>query len=1029
MMCGIFRTFLHLAAVTSLVAAGEGTGGRFALSFDDNGDTPQIVTSDAGGIVLAVPNGERQPGRHGSALRFNGRSQSEGGTVVLVEPESRSAFNALLDGPFTMEMWVKFAADCDEKGTYELFTNSGTPKGPGLRLYYTWRGINVLTGDGKAEQAIRTDPLKTTIPLGRWMHLAVTRGTDNVVRLYIDGAEAAASGSAMPVTKGRGNPSFGAWDNAYPFRGMLDEIAIHPFAMSGAEIRRAQQAPAPAEGMRFDGEPDEEFWKPGVLWQEFQVRETGGAPEAGTRVRIRHDQDNLYLAIEADEPALSGLLRKAGDGSISQIYQDDSIEVMIDADGNPESFAHFLFNADGRTAQELRIQTGYVGNPWPNTGWCVRTARGENQWTAEAIIPLAILNKEEALRETLRLNIVRNRRAAEPHQSSSIAGGKIHSAEHFLPYVLKDTDVRPYQFRSGVPKLDNVERAEEEGALIANVIVPVHNAGASPITVDLEARLIASDLGQTEGRKRLRLELKAKEEKTLALALPAGEGGQKSLDLIVSQDEKLTGSDTFPLNVDFTPLSITLSHPAYRNTIYATDPVTEIRGKVTSGLPESDTAGSVLEVEMADATHAVLGSVKIPFLARNTDFVLPFPKEAGPGTYPLTARILKDGQVLAKGTAALTSAAPAAGSEVRTDAGRILWNGKPFLPVVFWGDVLDGVREMGANTFLTTATDKKTLSAMEAAGVRALVYILTGDEIEKYVKNQSDYAPELRAIVEARVQAVKDHPNLFGWFLLDEPDNYGRPELARKIYRHIRDLDPHHPVLITNDSLRGLREFSSACDIPLPDPYILPVKNGPMLKGMKFVETFLDACRELDGKAYGLTVQAFNYGLLGQHNGRAPSFTEQRCQDYLAIVLGARALVFYSSKFFYESADLHVGVPAILKELHSIEQVILEGTEKPLSASPPHLRVTAWEHKGHWWVIACNPLPTATRGTIQGVPDGMLHVYSEDRNVSSSGNAFDDHFAPFGVNIYTTDPDARSPISLPEVRRNVQDAGGLFSAH
>ncbi len=62
-----------------------------------------------------------------------------------------------------------------------------------------------------------------------------------------------------------------------------------------------------------------------------------------------------------------------------------------------------------------------------------------------------------------------------------------------------------------------------------------------------------------------------------------------------------------------------------------------------------------------------------------------------------------------------------------------------------------------------------------------------------------------------------------------------------------------------------------------------------------------------------------------------------------------------------------------------------------------------------------------------GLP-ARFKVVSENREISSSANVIADHFKPFDVHIYTTDPDYRDAVSIPAVKKEIEANGGLFEA-
>jgi len=115
-----------------------------------------------------------------------------------------------------------------------------------------------------------------------------------------------------------------------------------------------------------------------------------------------------------------------------------------------------------------------------------------------------------------------------------------------------------------------------------------------------------------------------------------------------------------------------------------------------------------------------------------------------------------------------------------------------------------------------------------------------------------------------------------------------------------------------------------------PDPYIEPIKNNGLSRPMSYVSMFMEKAKKAGKgkKLVGITPQVFNYGECGQVNGREPSFIEERCMQFLAIIHGARGFNYYvygggkGKHGAIHYPDLRIGVPYIIKELKSLAPAI-----------------------------------------------------------------------------------------------------------
>lgn len=85
---------------------------------------------------------------------------------------------------------------------------------------------------------------------------------------------------------------------------------------------------------------------------------------------------------------------------------------------------------------------------------------------------------------------------------------------------------------------------------------------------------------------------------------------------------------------------------------------------------------------------------------------------------------------------------------------------------------------------------------------------------------------QIKPQVQAVVTTYKDHPALFGWYVLDEPNLYGcgiPKDLQQEIYNSIKSWDPNHPVTMAIAGGPGDLGYDSvnwnAVDIIIPDVY------------------------------------------------------------------------------------------------------------------------------------------------------------------------------------------------------------------
>ena len=103
-------------------------------------------------------------------------------------------------------------------------------------------------------------------------------------------------------------------------------------------------------------------------------------------------------------------------------------------------------------------------------------------------------------------------------------------------------------------------------------------------------------------------------------------------------------------------------------------------------------------------------------------------------------------------------------------------------------------------------------------------------------------------------------------FMADEPEiNNVTVAWLKDMYDLIRELDPHHPCVVLNDTLPGVTQYAVAADVSMPDPYIVPLKVGPPSSAMTKIAAFMRAATAT-GKSVWITPEAFNYGFVSERH-------------------------------------------------------------------------------------------------------------------------------------------------------------------
>jgi len=214
-------------------------------------------------------------------------------------------------------------------------------------------------------------------------------------------------------------------------------------------------------------------------------------------------------------------------------------------------------------------------------------------------------------------------------------------------------------------------------------------------------------------------------------------------------------------------------------------------------------------------------------------------------------------------------------------------------------------------------SDATARAYLDRAGQHGL-QVLMGFDRMMVVKGNADG-------LRGRAHALTDHPALWGWYLIDEPDLQGAtPAAIRAAYDtvHAASRKPVTACLCTRDTLA---DYAPATDVIITDVY--PVSTRSLFTLVPHLE---QALRATGGhKSVWAVIQVHNNDLHGIRWGglegivtapRRPTPDEVRCMTYLAIAHGASGIIFYAYDAWlygqlYQDETLYRGVQALAREL------------------------------------------------------------------------------------------------------------------
>ncbi len=268
-----------------------------------------------------------------------------------------------------------------------------------------------------------------------------------------------------------------------------------------------------------------------------------------------------------------------------------------------------------------------------------------------------------------------------------------------------------------------------------------------------------------------------------------------------------------------------------------------------------------------------------------------FPVESLPtGEYQIAIEaVAKDGQSLAKTRRDLTKYLPPGKPRVVSinRRGVCLVDGKAMMPLGFMlGGATPEAVAAGYNVGLwgceypKDPADRAGTDRAAAAGGMVVLHVCS------YLRGKNDLEG-----LRARVSRLKNEPGLLAWYLADEPEGHGdTPEILRKAYRAIKEIDPAHPVYICTNAPGMLRKYRGCADIIGADPY--PIPHHDLTQVADWTDAAAAAAKE-NGQAVWMTPQGFGWKEIGSGSGRPPTDDEFTCMLATCFIHGAKGIIWW----------------------------------------------------------------------------------------------------------------------------------------
>ena len=813
-------------------------------------------------------------------------------------------------------------------------------------------------------------------------------------------------------------------------------------ALSAAPTAMATKATGT---VKLDGILNEADWARAGWCTGFVRADGDQAPDAPfkraaveTRFKVLVDDTAVYVGVECDEPLIDKL-KAATPWRDGAVWADDCVEIFFDPAGTGRFYHQVMVNARGTIYDSYSADYGLVHSRLWNgafraAGHIDREAR---KWTAEVEIPFGAVVLTGDAKSAWRWNVARERHATGRLELSSWSPlrGNFHLPDRFGTLTGLPGNYAAFQLRIGEPSV-SVSRSGS-GVVTLSMALAVRNetdadrriAGTAAVFEDEQRRVetgpVALPGGQSVALAFPPLRLRASVSRT-NVVFSIREAGTGKLIKAVVKD----------LQSEYRPIAVEVLRPCYRDTIYATETLDEIVFQVSLSAQVRQACTKVAYALTHDPGRVVArGETPTAETDKPTRIKA---ANLGVGTYTLQVTALGAGDKAEASTTVTIRklAPPPAGNEVRIDEHRnILVNGKPVFCIGWYGRVTtedprpDVVALQNVQTPVVLKVPDATpvRDAFRKHGVYSVVSVENGrlfysfnlwqkgkEKLRGITKEQhtrTEPSDDLKRLARELVESVRGEPGLLGYYIADEPEIHDIPSAyLESYYRYLRELDPYHPVFVTNDTIDGIVTHGCRCaDVLDPDPY------SP---AWDYVPNFLKKINEVASRGKATYVTLWHSSSQAHFNkpyGSSPPYPYRvlRNQYFASIAYGAKGFTPYTSAFFLEEIEHRYGLPPIWRELRLLEPAILA----PAPVHGPTVEGAAdlacWSRQvgAHVYLVLVHHKNGSRRATVRWAALGVrdkLYVMSEGRDVAVRDGAFTDRFAEGDVHVYTDDPKARA---------------------
>lgn len=433
---------------------------------------------------------------------------------------------------------------------------------------------------------------------------------------------------------------------------------------------------------------------------------------------------------------------------------------------------------------------------------------------------------------------------------------------------------------------------------------------------------------------------------------------------------------------------LVVESPFYRNTIFESDPPSDIRLAVHA----DDSARRA--VARLSLPQDIVKTADAEFENGQARIILP-PWTETYGQAKLEVAVYgNDGKSMRTFTETLQRV-PSQPREIKAHPnGYFTCNGEWLFPIVPFDlccdDILQEMYTYAQNGITLIRHNyngivKEGLNALDKAqrcGVKLCFYI-------GFPHKLSEISFYKKRLEKAYPREVREHPAFFGYFIADEPLWGG---ISHAVFKEVQAIhqtfDPYHPTWINaapRNEISELKPYGAACDIYGVDIYPVPWPNNH--SGLD--DKTLTACGKYAQRMAEIVngrkpiinwLQGFSWHEFGDDRWNPanpkpyPTLMQSRFMAFDTLLNGGTGYGVYGLRYALHNEFIEE-IFQVTRELNGMSRLFVEGKRLPdLKTTTSDLKVAAIEHQGKRYYFILNLTDKPLKGAVadgETAPDGL----------------------------------------------------------